>query len=116
MRSSVQRTASNTPPSGRSSVCARPERNTCHWERVDGMTEAQVEAGALADADNPSWTDEELRNARLVMPEDRGKVPISIRLDGEVLDYFKAQGRGYQSRINAVLRAYVRSRREKYRP
>lgn len=49
-------------------------------------------------------------------PEDRGKLPISIRLDGEVLDYFRAQGRGYQSRINAVLRAYVRSQREKYRP
>jgi len=86
------------------------------WARVDGMSEAEVEAGASSDTDNPPWTEEELRNARLVMPEDRGKVPISIRLDAEVLDYFKEQGRGYQSRINAVLRAYVRSRREKYRP
>lgn len=86
------------------------------WARVDGLSEAEVEAAARSDADNPPWTEEELRNARLVMPEDRGKVPISIRLDAEVLDYFKEQGRGYQSRINAVLRAYVRSRREKYRP
>ncbi len=86
------------------------------WARVDGMSEAEVEAAALSDADSPPWTEEELRNARLVMPEERGKVPISIRVDAEVLDYFKEQGRGYQSRINAVLRAYVRSRREKYRP
>lgn len=86
------------------------------WARVDGMSEAEVEAAALSDADSPPWTEEELRNAMLVMPEERGKVPISIRLDAEVLGYFKEQGRGYQSRINAVLRAYVRSRREKYRP
>ncbi|HEX2187946.1 MAG TPA: BrnA antitoxin family protein [Longimicrobiaceae bacterium] len=93
-----------------------PHRGRTDWARVDGMSEEQVEAAALADADNPPWTEEELMNARLVMPEDRGKVPISIRLDGEVVDYFKAQGRGYQSRINAVLRAYVRSQRAKYRP
>src|SRR5215211_1956170 len=86
------------------------------WSLVDGLPEAEVEAAALSDADNPPWTDEQLRDARLVMPEDRGKVPISIRLDAEVLDYFREQGRGYQSRINAVLRAYVRSRWEKYRP
>lgn len=86
------------------------------WQRVDGLSEAEIEAAALADADNRPWTDEELRDARLVMPEDRGKVPISIRLDAEVLDYFREEGRGYQSRINAVLRAYVRSRRERYRP
>lgn len=91
-------------------------RGRTDWERVDGMSEAEVEAAARADADNQPWTEEELRDARLVMPEDRGKVPISIRLDAEVLDYFREQGRGYQSRINAVLRAYVRSRREKYRP
>lgn len=93
-----------------------PGQGRTDWARVDGMTEAEVEAAARADADNPAWTEEELRNVRLVMPEDRGKVPISIRLDGEVLDYFKAGGRGYQSRINAVLRAYVRSQRGKYRP
>lgn len=91
-------------------------RGRTDWQRVDGLSDAEIENAALADADNPPWTEEELRDARLVMPEDRGKVPISIRLDAEVLDYFKEQGRGYQSRINAVLRAYVRSRREKYRP
>jgi uncharacterized protein (DUF4415 family) len=91
-------------------------RGRTDWARVDGLSEAEVEAAARSDVDNPPWTEEELRNARLVMPEDRGKVPISIRVDAEVLDYFKEQGRGYQSRINAVLRAYVRSRREKYRP
>jgi uncharacterized protein (DUF4415 family) len=85
------------------------------WARLDAMTEEEIEANALSDPDNPPWTDEELKSARLVMPEDRGKTPVSIRLDNEVLDYFRSQGRGYQSRINAVLKAYVRSQREKKR-
>ena len=35
-----------------------------------------------------------------------GKAPISLRLDADVLAWFKAQGPGYQTRINAILRAY----------
>jgi len=34
------------------------------------------------------------------------KAQVTIRLDREVLEWFKSQGKGYQSRINAVLRAY----------
>jgi uncharacterized protein (DUF4415 family) len=42
--------------------------------------------------------------AEIVLPKP--KVAISIRLDQDVLEWFKSQGRGYQARINAVLRAY----------
>lgn len=35
------------------------------------------------------------------------KVPIALRVDGDVLAWFKAQGPGYQTRINAVLRAFM---------
>ena len=35
------------------------------------------------------------------------KVPVSLRLDRDVVDWFKSRGRGYQSRINAVLRSYM---------
>ena len=38
------------------------------------------------------------------------KQDIHIRLDGDILDWFKARGRGYQTRINAVLRAFVQTR------
>ena len=34
------------------------------------------------------------------------KTSISLRVDADVLDWFKAQGRGYQTKINAVLRAF----------
>lgn len=43
--------------------------------------------------------------ARLVIPE--AKKAVSIRLDPDVLDFFKSQGKGYQTRINAVLRAFM---------
>ena len=39
------------------------------------------------------------------------KQPVTIRLDADVVDWFKDQGKGYQTRINAVLRAYVDAHR-----
>jgi uncharacterized protein (DUF4415 family) len=41
------------------------------------------------------------------------KKPVSIRLDAEVLDWFKGQGRGYQTKINAVLKAYMKAQKQK---
>ena len=79
------------------------------WARVDKMTEEEVESNATTDPDNGLWTEEQLAGARLVMPDERKKVPVNIRLDAEVLDFFKASGARYQTRINAVLRSYVRS-------
>lgn len=45
------------------------------------------------------------RTAKLLMPEP--SQPVTMRLDKSVVEFFRKQGPGYQSRINAVLRAYV---------
>jgi uncharacterized protein (DUF4415 family) len=45
------------------------------------------------------------RRAKLRLPEP--KEPVSLRLDKDLLAWFKRQGRGYQTRINAVLRLYA---------
>jgi uncharacterized protein (DUF4415 family) len=50
------------------------------------------------------------RNAKVVLPEP--KVPISLRMDREVVEWFNARSRRYQSRINAVLKAYVEAHRK----
>ena len=42
------------------------------------------------------------------------KKAISIRVDEDVLDYFKKEGAGYQRRINAVLRSYMQQKRKKH--
>jgi uncharacterized protein (DUF4415 family) len=44
------------------------------------------------------------------------KQPISLRVDRDVLAWFKAQGPKYQSRINAVLRSYVLAMRDHRKP
>ena len=46
----------------------------------------------------------------------RSKQLVSLRLDPEILDYFRATGKNYQSRMNAVLLAYVEHRKEQERP
>jgi len=47
--------------------------------------------------------------------EPTTKKPISLRVDADVLDWFKTQGPRYQSRINAVLRSYMTQRRHSSR-
>lgn len=47
-----------------------------------------------------------------VLPEPSRKKLISLRVDPEVLDFFKAQGPGYQTRMNAVLQAYMQVKKE----
>ena len=68
-------------------------------------------ATKVLDADNPAWTEDMLGSA--VLKRGRGpqaaptKVLTTIRLDVDVLEFFKAQGSGYQSRINDTLRKVV---------
>ena len=63
------------------------------------------------DIDNPAWTEDML--GAPVLRRGRGpqasptKVLTSVRLDADILEFFKAQGSGYQSRINAALRMEV---------
>lgn len=82
------------------------------WARVDALTDEDIERAIAEDPDAaPILDDAWFRNAELVLPEP--KAPISIRLDREVLTWFKDQGPGYQSRINAVLKAYMTAQRKK---
>lgn len=75
------------------------------------MTEEDIRATSppdLADLPADFWT------AAAVM-EPVAKQPISLRVDTDVLEWFKAQGPRYQSRINAVLRSYMEQRRQEKR-
>jgi uncharacterized protein (DUF4415 family) len=47
------------------------------------------------------------RSNELVQPTS--KLQVTMRIDADVLDWFRSQGKGYQARINAVLKAYMRS-------
>ncbi len=60
-------------------------------------------------SDIPELDEEWFKNAVLVMPDK--KVPVSLRLDKEIVDWFKKQGKGYQSHMNAVLKTFVRAQK-----
>ncbi len=76
------------------------------WAKVDDITDEQLEALIAEDDDEqdfvPDW-----HKAKVVMPE--AKEHISLRLDADVLRFFKSSGKGYQTRINAVLRSYMQA-------
>lgn len=79
---------------------ARKLKGQTDWERLKRDEAAGIEPEPDEDEFEVDWS-----KARLVIPEP--KKPVSIRLDPDVLAFFKAQGKGYQTRINAVLRAYM---------
>lgn len=67
---------------------------------------------AIDTSDIPVLGKEFWRNARVVMPEDRGKTQITAKFDTDMVNWFKKQGRGYQARMNAVLRSFFETRRD----
>jgi uncharacterized protein (DUF4415 family) len=88
---------------------ARGEDRT-DWGKANRMTGKKLEASIHADVDDvqgePDWT-------QAMMGVPAPKDHINIRIDHDVLEWFKANGRGYQTLMNNVLRAFVQSRRQR---
>jgi len=79
------------------------------WRRLKAMTEEEIERNALNDPD-AQLTDEAFwADAEVVVPPK--KVLISIRLDADVLAWFKEKNIPYQTLINGVLRNYMEHHR-----
>ena len=75
---------------------------------VDAKTEEDLKRDTESD---PAWDgipEDWYKDAVLVTPGR--KCLVSLRLDDDVLTWFRAQGRGYQTRMNAVLRTYMRKK------
>jgi len=70
---------------------------------VDATPDADIDTSDIPPLDEGFW-----ENAELRVPQR--KVPITIRLDPDVLAWFRSLGKGYQTRINAVLRTYMEAR------
>lgn len=68
------------------------------------MTDKQVRAGLAKDPDIKPTDEAFWDNAELVIP--RPKKTVTMRLDADLLDWLRTS-RGYQTRINAILRAYM---------
>ena len=78
------------------------------WARVDALTDEDITKAIANDPDWAGLEDIDWSDAVLVMPAK--KKAISIRVDEDVLDFFRKEGDGYQRRINAVLRSYMQQK------
>lgn len=76
------------------------------WARLAAMTDDDIDT-----SDIPPLADDFFVNGELRLPKQ--KPMISIRVDADVLTWYKAQGPGYQTRINAVLRLYMEGQKHK---
>jgi uncharacterized protein (DUF4415 family) len=63
--------------------------------------------GPMPDGSNPDDAMEPIEWATTELPMPKRKEHTNLRIDADVLAFFRKQGRGYQTRINAVLRSYV---------
>jgi uncharacterized protein (DUF4415 family) len=79
------------------------------WERIRNLTDEEIEASI---ANDPDWSDDWKWSEGVVVIPPKKKA-ISIRVDQDVLDFFKKDGAGYQRHMNAVLRSYMQQKRKK---
>lgn len=73
------------------------------WKRVDQMTDEEIDFSDLPEVPPERFAQAIVRDG--LKPVAR-KAQITLRIDSEVLEWFRAKGSGYQSQINAILRAY----------
>lgn len=75
-------------------------------EEIQNIPDSAIDTSDIPELDDDFW-----QTAKMIVPIT--KKSISIRLDSDILDWFKGQGKGYQSMINNVLRTYVNHQQHK---
>ena len=76
------------------------KKSKTDWDKLNNMSDTDIDYSDIPPLDSEFFKKGELR-----MPKT--KPLISIRLDSDILEWFKSQGAGYQTRMNAVLRMYM---------
>ena len=76
------------------------KRSKTDWDKVKAQSDKDIDT-----SDIPPVDPEFFKSAVLRMPTTKSS--ITVRLDTDVLEWFRRQGSGYQTRINAVLRTYM---------
>ncbi len=77
------------------------------WARVDALTEEELEASI--DRDEEGEFDWNTVQVGIPVPKQQ----LTVRFDADVIEWFKAKGAGYQTRMNAVLRSFVDAQKER---
>ena len=79
--------------------------------RIDAMTEEELQKAIENDPD-AALTPEQWDS--LILDPPLNKEPISLKIDADVIAWFKSTGKGYQTRINSILRSYMKAHQERH--
>lgn len=79
------------------------------WKRVDALKDGKIDFSDAAELTPEMFARAVVR--RGLKPVARKKL-LTLRIDSDVVEWYRSQGSGYQTRINALLRAYMEERKD----
>ena len=79
------------------------EKSQTDWARVDALTDDEIDVSEIPEVSAEMFARAVVRRGLQPVPR---KAQLTLRIDSDVLEWFKQQGQGYQTKINALLRAY----------
>jgi uncharacterized protein (DUF4415 family) len=85
-------------------IKARASSGKTDFKKLGAMTDAEIRA---RHGDDPNLPEIDWAKADVQLVEPIVKKPVSIRLDSDVIDFFRDAGKGYQTRIDQILRSYM---------
>jgi uncharacterized protein (DUF4415 family) len=91
-------------PGDRTTSSSRTKGKT-DFKRLRQMRDADIDDSDIPKLDRSFW-----KHAKLTLPEPKDR--LTIRVDHDVVEWLKRAGSGYQTRINAILRSYMKTRSE----
>lgn len=81
------------------------KKSETDWKRIDAMKDEDIDLSDIPEATPEMFARAVLRRNFKVIPR---KKQLTLRVDSDVVDWYKKQGPGYQTRINSLLRAYMK--------
>jgi uncharacterized protein (DUF4415 family) len=100
------RSRMNDATTGKISKAKRGAGTGTDWNKLRHMSDAQIRRGIASDPEARPTDEEFWKDAKVVWPTR--KTVVTMRLDADLLAWFRRE-RGYQTRINAILRAYMKA-------
>lgn len=83
-------------------------KSRADWKRVDALKDGKIDFSDAAELTPEMFARAVVR--RGLKPVARKKL-LTLRIDSDVVEWYRSQGSGYQTRINALLRAYMEERK-----
>ena len=91
---------------------ATSKKSQTDWARVDTMRDEDIDFSDTSEISPDMFARAIVRKGLKTVPH---KAQLTLRIDNDVVEWFKKQGRGYQTHINALLRAYMEEHKKQKR-